>query len=169
MSQIYLYNQQEPANPFDLKRENLSLETMAHSLSQLNRYTGHACFPYSVAQHSLLLWCVVPEYLKKCALIHDWSEAFTNDVAYPVKIFLPEYKRVEGGIQKRIFDLMGVDFQLMDELHDYDRRICGDEMDVLFPNHTNIIKTERLGVHIRETPWRSMKTSYLNALLREFE
>lgn len=167
MTLMCLWGQRELVDPFNLKKENLRLETMAHSLSQLNRYTGHAAFPYSVAQHSYLLSISVPDHLKRCSLIHDWSEAFTNDVAYPVKITLPEYKAVEEGIQRHIFELMDEPWENIEELHSYDRRICADEMAVLFPDNPNVFKSEKLGVSISQLPWGVAKHVYFNRL-KEF-
>jgi hypothetical protein len=170
MPTICLYGQSEPADPFNLKYENLRLDTMAHSLSMLNRYTGHTIFPYSVAQHSWLMASIVPAHLKKCALIHDWSEAFTNDVAYPVKLELPEYRAMEDTIQRRIFELMDVPFFLMEELKDFDRRICVNEMEVLMPGRKPYaVERPRLdGIKIYHYDWEAMKITYLKVLKKAF-
>lgn len=164
MALMSLYNQIKLVDVFNLEKKHLQLETMAHSLSQLNRYTGHALFPYSVAQHSWLLWLCVPAHLRRCALIHDWSEAFTNDIAYPVKVTLPEYTKVEEGIQRRIFELMGEPWENIEELHYYDKQICVNEMAVLFPGNPNVMKGEPLGIFVTETSWEAMKEVYLGTL-----
>ena len=67
-----------------------SLGEIAHSLSQINRFTGHASRPYSVAEHSLLvLGFARYEYasaeLQFAALMHDAHEVITGDVASPIK------------------------------------------------------------------------------------
>lgn len=68
----------------------ISIEDIAHALAQINRFTGHANRPYSVAEHSLL--CVdIAERLQlspfgqMAALMHDAHEAYTGDITSPVK------------------------------------------------------------------------------------
>lgn len=66
------------------------IEVIAHSLAQINRFTGHAHRPYSVAEHSLLVCEIVKGmgldcHAQRAALMHDAHEAFTGDVATPIK------------------------------------------------------------------------------------
>lgn len=70
---------------------SINLATIAHHLAQINRFTGAACRPYSVAEHSLLV-CEIAEREFKlnphgllAALLHDAHEAFTNDISTPTK------------------------------------------------------------------------------------
>lgn len=64
---------------------------IAHSLAQINRFNGHACRPYSVAEHSLLVCDIAERYLgldvfgQFVALMHDAHEAYVGDVTTPVK------------------------------------------------------------------------------------
>ncbi len=64
------------------------IEDIAHALATLNRYCGHAAWPYSVAQHSIMVAEIVaataPE-LGLPALLHDAAEAYTNDWSSPLK------------------------------------------------------------------------------------
>lgn len=69
------------------------IEVIAHSLAQINRFTGHATRPYSVAEHSLLVCDIVASmgldcHAQRAALMHDAHEAFTGDVATPIKAAL---------------------------------------------------------------------------------
>ena len=66
------------------------IEVVAHALAQINRFTGHASRPYSVAEHSLLVCDIVAStglgcHAQMAALLHDAHEAITGDVATPVK------------------------------------------------------------------------------------
>lgn len=65
--------------------------TIAHSLACINRYTGHAVRPISVAEHSLLVCDIVAQdfhlgvHAQLAALMHDAHEAACNDVCTPAK------------------------------------------------------------------------------------
>jgi 5'-deoxynucleotidase YfbR-like HD superfamily hydrolase len=65
--------------------------TLAHSLACINRYTGHAARPISVAEHSLLV-CDIVEiemhlgiHAQMAALLHDAHESACNDLSTPAK------------------------------------------------------------------------------------
>lgn len=68
-----------------------SLGEIGHSLAQINRFTGHATRPYSVAEHSLLVLSLArneyasPE-LQFAALMHDAHECIVGDMATPHKL-----------------------------------------------------------------------------------
>lgn len=72
-----------------------SLREIAHSLAQINRYTGHASRPYSVAEHSLLV-CMFAKAdgasnaLCFAALMHDAHESIVGDMSSQVKIEIGE-------------------------------------------------------------------------------
>lgn len=72
------------------------IETIAHALSNINRWTGHTSRPFSVAQHSLLVSHLVPPEFALGALLHDATEAYLGDIAAPLKSLLPEYQRLES-------------------------------------------------------------------------
>ena len=66
------------------------IESIAHSLSIINRFTGHTKRPYSVAEHSIV--CVdiaehlgLPAYVQLACLMHDAHEAYTGDCTSPAK------------------------------------------------------------------------------------
>jgi uncharacterized protein len=87
-------------NPLDLKPEQVRVEDIAHSLSNLCRYTGHTREFYSVAQHSVYVSQLVPAYLALAALFHDAQEYVLNDVSRPIK-YDPYYGKAIRGAQKR--------------------------------------------------------------------
>jgi uncharacterized protein len=79
---------------FDLSRprpEDVRIVDIAHALATLNRYTGHAAWPYPIAQHSIMVAeivvCTRPE-LGLPALMHDSPEAYTNDLSSPIKALM---------------------------------------------------------------------------------
>lgn len=78
--------------------DDISIIDIAHSLSNICRFTGHPKEFYSVAQHSVLVADNVKTLEeKRTALLHDATEAYLNDLASPIKasIELGEYKRME--------------------------------------------------------------------------
>ena len=63
---------------------------IAHALAQINRFNGHAKRPYSVAEHSLVCMEIaqhleLPPVVQLACLMHDAHEAYTGDVATPIK------------------------------------------------------------------------------------
>lgn len=80
--------------PGVLRRSNApSIQEIAHSLAQINRFTGHASRPYSVAEHSILVATIARHVynaspkVELAALMHDAHECITGDVATPIKQF----------------------------------------------------------------------------------
>lgn len=71
----------------------VSGDDIAHALATLNRYTGHARWPYSIAQHSLMVADIVaataPELYLHAAM-HDSPEAYINDWSSPLKLLIRE-------------------------------------------------------------------------------
>jgi 5'-deoxynucleotidase YfbR-like HD superfamily hydrolase len=71
--------------PLDPKPEDFRIEDIARSLSLTNRFNGHLKFPYSVAQHSLIVSRNLPPELALEGLAHDFSEAYLGDLIRPLK------------------------------------------------------------------------------------
>ena len=66
------------------------IEVIAHSLGQINRFTGHASRPYSVAEHSVLVCDILAgmghgPHAQLAGLMHDAHECLCGDVASPIK------------------------------------------------------------------------------------
>lgn len=85
---IRMWPSRELVNPWDIRVEDIRLADIAHHLSNVNRFTGGTPWPYSVAQHSLLVAskiAMVDPLMRLAGLMHDASEAYLNDPASPVK------------------------------------------------------------------------------------
>ena len=75
--------------PLDPRPEEVKIEDIAHSLSNICRFTGHSSSFYSVAQHSVLVSQLAPN--KEQALwflLHDAPEAYISDINRTIKKFL---------------------------------------------------------------------------------
>lgn len=89
----------------------VSIEDIAHSLSQTNRFTGHCRFPYPVSQHSRLVSYLVPHEVALWGLLHDASEAYIGDMNRPLKHFSlagNEYRKVEDRVMEVICKKFGL-------------------------------------------------------------
>jgi len=85
----------------DIRPEDISIFDIAHSLSNICRFTGHLRDFYSVAQHSVLVSDAQTTLAEKRAgLLHDATEAYVNDLPSPMKsgVDLGDYKTLEDRI-----------------------------------------------------------------------
>ncbi len=97
----------------DPQPDDISIIDISHALSNICRYTGHAPFFYSVAQHSLLMAQYLDNHaagieIVRAALLHDAAEAYVGDMSTPLKNLFPEYQAVEWCIQRAIMCKFGV-------------------------------------------------------------
>jgi 5'-deoxynucleotidase YfbR-like HD superfamily hydrolase len=91
----------------DLRPEDVDVKDIADTLAKINRFNGRTLYPYSVAQHAVLVSTLImkeythvfPEktllYLGYEALHHDDTEAYTGDIIKSVK---PNLVWAPGGI-----------------------------------------------------------------------
>jgi uncharacterized protein len=138
---IHLYSGRKfwPLNP---KVEDVSLDDVAHHLSQKCRYTGATIRHYSVAEHAYLLSYAVPEELAYAALHHDDNEAFLADIPSPVKPFIPGWAEIEKAHERVIaIEAFGCREEDLKAVTPFDKAVIYDEAAHL------------LQVSEGETPW----------------
>lgn len=82
--------------------DDIAIQDIATSLSNICRFAGHLPAFYSVAQHSVLCSHLVKPELAFEALMHDASEAYCQDIPAPLKALLPDYRNVEAGVDRLI-------------------------------------------------------------------
>jgi len=84
------------------KPDMINIRDIAHALAKEQRYANHKEFNCSVAEHSVLVADMCPDYLKLAALLHDGHEAYMRDLPAPVKPLCPGYVSVCASLQEVI-------------------------------------------------------------------
>jgi uncharacterized protein len=113
--------------PMDPRAEEIDPADVAHALSLICRYGGHAREFYSVAEHCVLLsHYVAPEHAL-WALLHDASEAYVGDMVRPLKRQLPEYEAAEDRVIAAVAERFGLTLPMPPAVKDADNRILLDE------------------------------------------
>jgi hypothetical protein len=165
-------------DPYDFTNEDIRDTDFVHSISGLNRFHAHSLYPYSVGQHTLVLYKHVPLHVRRAALVHDFSEAWFNDMATPVKVNNPDYSRAEKYAGSKIAAYYGVSEAELDELHPFDKRIYKDERNALWDPETlaDLVpgmgdEREPLGIDpwfFRERYWRDVRDELRCIYIKEF-
>lgn len=122
----------------DLEKNNISIQDIAHALSNICRFTGHTKNFYSVAQHSVLASRYAPAEYKLSALLHDATEAYINDLSSPIKTILPSYCHLEDQIYQK---LIAKTFNLPSEIPQKVKEI---DLKLLITEKRDLLKTTNI-------------------------
>jgi hypothetical protein len=90
----------------DLEKLNdsvITVEGIAGALAKINRFNGQTSYPYSVAQHSVLVSHLVTPRQALEALFHDAAEAFIGDLSKWIKPLCPEFQVLEDKIATNVY------------------------------------------------------------------
>jgi hypothetical protein len=119
--------------PYDPRPEDVDINDIAWSLSNICRFTGHTAEFLSVAEHSVMVSKLVPSGQALLGLMHDASEAYVGDMASPLKCRNHEFRLVEArvwlAIRKR-FNLS----ELTPDVKDADMLAMSAEVHALMPD-----------------------------------
>lgn len=119
----------------NIQQDAIAMIDIAHSLSQICRYTGHTKEFYSVAQHSVLVSDAQTTLAEKRAgLLHDATEAYVNDLPSPLKACtdLGDYKNLENRIHAVINDKYDVNDGMTPNIKKAD-------LQALFTEHRDVL------------------------------
>lgn len=108
-------------NVFEPTPEMISIEDIAHSLSNQCRFGGHLPRFYSVAEHSVLCALHVDEKYAFEALMHDASEAYLLDIPSPIKHGLSNYKVLEDKVMHCIAKKFGFMWPMIEPVRVVDK------------------------------------------------
>lgn len=113
----------------------ITLNDIAHGLSNVGRYNGHTWSFYSVAEHCLhvatqLYRTYGDRLLALLGLLHDAPEAYFNDIVGPLKELLLEYQALEGNFARVVEQRFHLPFFSLDDprVNDIDKAIVPWEM-----------------------------------------
>lgn len=122
--------------PLDPRPEDVTIEDIAHALSNVCRWGGRVREFYSVAQHSAHVAQIVerthPQHALR-ALLHDAAEAYLGDIATPIKRMIHvgerdgdtrEFQYVEMDLMECIHEALGLPLYVTNKveraIHDAD-------------------------------------------------
>jgi 5'-deoxynucleotidase YfbR-like HD superfamily hydrolase len=94
-------------DPLNFKHEDFHAKVAIFAISQINRFTGHTTRPWSVGQHTLLVYRITKLHGGSTqqlmwALVHDMTEAYLGDMARPIKQQMPSFRDAEFEIIEAI-------------------------------------------------------------------
>lgn len=116
-------------NVVELVPEKIDIEDIAHVLSQCNRFAGRTPYPYSVAQHAVLVSYLTSKKHAYEGLHHDDTEAFVGDV---ISTFKTESQRdVEALVRARLAPVLGLELFEPAAVKDADLRALKFEQSII--------------------------------------
>lgn len=126
-------------NTFDYANpsvQSITIEDIAHSLSNICRFSGHVKQFYSVAEHSIRVSNLCLPENKLWGLLHDASEAYCSDLPRPFKrmIGMEPYRSYEKRTMDVICKRFGLPTQEPEEVKHNDKIMLVTEQRDLMVN-----------------------------------
>lgn len=109
-------------NPKTATAASICIEDIAHALSNYCRFGGHCKHFYSVAQHCCLCHDHVIDLnvIRLQTLLHDATESYMGDVVKPLKLMLPDYRRIEKRLERVIMQAFNLPLTLLPQVKHVD-------------------------------------------------
>ena len=123
-------------NPINPNPKAIVIQDIAHSLSNICRFTGHCSEFYSVAQHCVLVSYICDKANALHGLLHDASEYAISDVSSPLKR-TPEflaYRKIEDKLQAAICQRFYLDEKEPADVKEADMVLLATEARDLLPS-----------------------------------
>lgn len=121
--------------PLSPRAVEIDIADIAHGLSNVCRYGGHAARFYSVAEHCVIVSQHLAPAFALHGLLHDSAEAYIGDMIRPLKHAdaMYEFRVAEAAIERCVAERFGLDWQgaAQAEVKSVDDRILVDEMRAL--------------------------------------
>lgn len=150
--------------------DNISLNCIIEELPKINRYKNLEEIFYSAAQHAYEIAEILPTIeLKKAALIHNVCNIYLEKSNIFQEINRKE-KKLEEQITKEVFKKFEVNYDLLDRINCFDRRITIDELNtfnIKIPNE--LINLKPLGINIISLSAKQSREIYRSYLERYFK
>lgn len=141
--------------------KDVRLPDISHSLSLINRFTGHSRVPYSVAQHSVLVSELTEPEHALWGLLHDASEAYLGDVATPLKSTMQGYCELEEHVQRAVATHFGLGWPIPPEVHLADKQaLMAEKRDLITVGHDWGIDVSPSPYPVVPCDWREAKALF---------
>ena len=151
-------------DPRNIRVEDIDIDDIAHHLTLRNRFSCATPYPYSVAQHSVIVASILPEEFKLWGLLHDAGEFMNPDFPSPIKadpILAPVVGWEHRSLRSAI-DRFGLTWPQPECVHTADRIVLATEARDLFGDRGEWgLEEKPLSLTIEETPWRKVKSDFL--------
>jgi len=139
--------------PLQPHEDEIFVEDIAHGIACEYRYGNQSPYPYSVAWHSVALSYVVPDHLKKFALLHDAPEGYIKDIPRTIRSqepFKSEYEKIDHRLLEVICSRFGIEVQ-MQKLRVYDIQMSHSEM-IVWAEENPVFLAKMRALNIDLTP-----------------
>lgn len=115
--------------------KDMTIEAVAHSLSNIVRFLGHTDIRLSIAEHSVNVARVLPNHLKMQGLLHDGHECTFGDMPTPWKmVFGPMAREMERKHRTAFCERFRTPIDLGPEVKEADLRMLFTEREQVMKN-----------------------------------